>query len=224
MPNQPTSFRYPFDHALEDPKIHPATKDAIRYAFSGIKDLNDAVKKLNSKVNTNTSAVATVTTTIIEGGGGVGPSPPPPPPQLIFSIAVTIATAAVKTLKATPIQLLAAPGVGSMYVPLSVIYQYKFATTPYTIDGAFDQYLCVYDGAQPTVGLVRNSFASILADGFMDQVVSQVYVAPGLARGAQTVYDNGALSIGLPSDCPSELTVGDGSLTITAEYAVVTLT
>ncbi len=222
MPNQPTSFRYPFDHALEDPGVHPATKDAIRYAFSGIKDLNDAVKKVNDKVNANKTAISTVTTTIIEGGS-VGP-PPTPTPQLVFEISVTIPTAAVLTLKATPVQLLAAPGVGSMYVPISIVYQYKFATVPYTVNAATDQYLCVYDGPQPTVVNVRNAFASILANGFMDQVVSQVYAAPGIARGAQTNFDNGALSVALPSDCSAELTTGDGSLTVTVQYAVVALT
>lgn len=223
MPNQPTSFRYPFDHAIDNAEgTHPAVKDAIRYMFTGLKDLNDANRKLNTKVEANSAVVQTITTTTVIGGGSA-PSPPPPPPPLFSTIAVSIPTAAVLTLKASPVQFLAAPGVGSMYAPCLAIYQYKFATTPYTIDGAFDQYLCLYTGPQPTVANVRNSFANILADGFVDQSLSQVYVAPGLARGPQTSYDNGALMFGLPSDCTAELTVGDGSLIITAEYAVVTL-
>jgi hypothetical protein len=220
MPNQPTSFRYPFD-IPED--VHPSVRNALRITYNGVKDLNDAIKKLNTKVNANTVAVTTVTNTIVEGGGGSGPAPTPTPP-LFFEIAVTVPAAAVLTLKASPVQLLAAPGVGSMYGPCLVTYQYKFGTTPYTIDGAFDQYLCVFSGPQPTVANARNSFTSILADGFMDQSVSQIFCAGSLARGPQTSYDNGALSIGLPSDCVGELTTGDGTLTITAEYAVVTLT
>lgn len=78
--NQPTSFRYPFDLALENAEgLHPAAKDAIRYAFTGLKDLNDAVKKLNTEVKTNTAAVTAVTNTVTQGGGS-SPTPPPPTP------------------------------------------------------------------------------------------------------------------------------------------------
>jgi hypothetical protein len=142
----------------------------------------------------------------------------------IPTISVILSASDVLALKATPVQILAGPGSGLMNVATSVSYQYKFATTPFTIDGAFDQYICVYDGTQPTVANIRNSFASILADGFLDQSSSEIFVAPGLARGPQTNFDNGALMVALPSDCTAELLAGDGSLTITVEYAVVALT
>jgi len=78
MPNQPTSFRYPFDHAIEGAEgTHPAVKDAIRYTFSGLKDLNDAVKRLNTKVATNASVIQNITN--ISSGGGVTPAPTPTP-------------------------------------------------------------------------------------------------------------------------------------------------
>jgi hypothetical protein len=73
--NQPTSFRFPFKLP---PDTHEQVAAAIRYTFSGVKDLNDAVKKLNTKVNANTGAVSTVTqvvNTVTSGGGGGGTSP-----------------------------------------------------------------------------------------------------------------------------------------------------
>lgn len=63
--NQPTSFRYPFN--LKG-KIHEEADAAIRYAFSGLKDLNDAIRSLNTKVNTNTKAITAAAA--VAGGAG----------------------------------------------------------------------------------------------------------------------------------------------------------
>ena len=68
----PTSFRFPFELPEE---THPTVKMAIRYAFSGLKDLNDAIRSLNTKVGANTTAIQQVNTgalTVNTGGGGGG--------------------------------------------------------------------------------------------------------------------------------------------------------
>ena len=314
--NQPTSFRFPFK--LEG--AHEETAQAVRYTFNGILDLNNAIRKLNSKVNATTGMVTNITQNVAASGGGGGggggfpafgfvnlqPDLTPgaytlaqgdlgglilvnsgiafaltlnsglvvpffttvynvgagaitatpslgnvnggaslslttgqfaifyfdgtdwwgayPLASAVPETSIILSASDVLALKATPVQIIAAPGSGLMNVATTVSYQYKFGTTPYTIDGTFDQYICVYDGPQPTVANVRNAFASILADGFLDQGSSQIYVAPGLARGPQTNFENGALMVGLPSDCTAELLAGDGTLTITVEYAVVGLT
>lgn len=72
--NQPTSFRYPFNLAG---KVHPEAEGAIRYAFSGLKDLNDAVRSLSNKINAipATPAAAAATTTIVAGGSSAFPNP-----------------------------------------------------------------------------------------------------------------------------------------------------
>ncbi len=71
--NQPTSFRYPF--ALPE-DIHPGVRNALRLTYNGVKDLNDAIRKLNTKVNANTTAVTNVTQTVnASSGGGGGTSP-----------------------------------------------------------------------------------------------------------------------------------------------------
>lgn len=59
----PTSFRLPF---ILSSDVHPDVQSAIRYAFSGLKDLNDAVSALAKKTTTTT----TVVTTAAGGGGG----------------------------------------------------------------------------------------------------------------------------------------------------------
>jgi len=73
--NQPTSFRFPF--ALPE-DVHSGVKDALRLTYQGVKDANDAIRALNTKVNTIQSvpaATTTPTTTQAAGGGGGGTSP-----------------------------------------------------------------------------------------------------------------------------------------------------
>ena len=218
MPNQPTSFRYPFDiDNIEG--IHPTLKSAIRYQFSGLKDLNDAIRKLNTKVNTNTESITNVTN--VAAAASVAPSPAPP--SVVQLIQFTLSSAQVLALRATPVQILAAPGFGAMYLVGAVVYQYKFVTTPYTVDGSGNQYLCVYAGTQPTLATLGNSYTYISSTGFMDQGASQVFQGAGLTRAAQTVFDNGGRFVALPSDCAAEMLAGDGTLTVSAEYATVAL-
>jgi len=56
-----TAFRFPFTFP-ED--VHPSVAAAARYSFNGIKDLNDAIAALNTKVNANTKGVASNTSAI----------------------------------------------------------------------------------------------------------------------------------------------------------------
>ena len=71
----PTSFRFPFDL---NGKAHPVVEAAIRYAFTGIKDLNDAVGALVPKVNAHGGSITTINETVQSvivggtGGGGTG--------------------------------------------------------------------------------------------------------------------------------------------------------
>lgn len=68
MPNNPTSFRLPFQLSGD---VHPDVVQAIRYAFTGLKDLNDANEALTAKVNANTESVAAVqAVTVVSGSGG----------------------------------------------------------------------------------------------------------------------------------------------------------
>lgn len=62
--NQPTSFRLPF---VLSPDVHPDVQQAIRYAFSGLKDVNDAIGALAQKTS---AATTVITSTSVSGGGG----------------------------------------------------------------------------------------------------------------------------------------------------------
>ena len=63
MSNSPTSFRLPF--VLSD-QVSPEIQSAIRYAFSGLKDLNDSIVALKGQTSTST----TVTTSVSGGASG----------------------------------------------------------------------------------------------------------------------------------------------------------
>lgn len=67
MANEPTSFRFPFNLTG---KVHPEAENAIRYAFSGLKDLNDAIKALNTKVAANAEAISVTNNVTSTSGGG----------------------------------------------------------------------------------------------------------------------------------------------------------
>jgi hypothetical protein len=75
MANQPTSFRYPFALPAD---VHPGVRNALRTTFNGVKDLNDAVRKLKVQVDANKSAVTTITNNIASSSGG-SPAPSPAP-------------------------------------------------------------------------------------------------------------------------------------------------
>src|SRR6202521_3567326 len=74
MANQPTSFRFPFNVEGLDPKV----QSALRYVFSGTKDLNDAIVALVPKVTSNTASITTIRQTIAAAAA----APPPPSPVL----------------------------------------------------------------------------------------------------------------------------------------------
>lgn len=76
----PTSFRFPFELPGEQatPPTHPTVGMALRYAFSGLKDLNDAISHLTGTVNSNTTAIKQVAAGVAASGtsGPSGPSGP----------------------------------------------------------------------------------------------------------------------------------------------------
>lgn len=65
--NQPTSFRFPFSLGG---KVHPEAEQAIRYAFNGLKDVNDAIRALSNKVQ----GVAVVSTPVATSSSSAGGS------------------------------------------------------------------------------------------------------------------------------------------------------
>jgi hypothetical protein len=70
MSNSPTSFRFPFQlpEGDETAQVHPLVAQAIRYSFSGIIDLQNAIEKLNTKVAPAVKAAAAASTATTAGG------------------------------------------------------------------------------------------------------------------------------------------------------------
>jgi hypothetical protein len=66
----PTSFRLPFQLPTEDQNsgVHPMVAMAIRYAFSGLVDANNAIAALNTKVAPAVAAAAAGESTQTGGG------------------------------------------------------------------------------------------------------------------------------------------------------------
>jgi hypothetical protein len=65
--SSPTSFRLPF---VMTPDVHPDVQAAIRYAFSGIKDLQDAVTAIVPKLGGKGTVTENIVTNVSGGGGG----------------------------------------------------------------------------------------------------------------------------------------------------------
>lgn len=65
MSSNPTSFRFPFQLTG---KIDAEAEQAIRYAFQGLKDANDAFAALTPMVNSNTAAISALRTSVVTQG------------------------------------------------------------------------------------------------------------------------------------------------------------
>lgn len=77
MSTNPPSFRLPYV-LPEDPDskgVHPQIAAAIRYAFAGILDLQNANKVNVGKIAAKSTTTTVQTTTAVSGGGGGGSTP-----------------------------------------------------------------------------------------------------------------------------------------------------
>jgi hypothetical protein len=132
---------------------------------------------------------------------------------------VTLTSAQVQNLKASPITLVPAPGAGNYLNIVAVVVQYKAGSNPYTVPsgGHFSLLLGTGTGAS---GPIESSDLS--ATGFIDQAQSHIRV-PRISAiaNAQGNLENRALTV--TNDGGAEWTGGDGSVVINISYNVVTL-
>lgn len=135
-------------------------------------------------------------------------------PQSVISTSVTLTSAQLKALHGTPVTLLAAPGAGFMYVPKSIVYEYNFLTTAYTLGAAGN--FVINQGAVA----VNTAFVST---GFIDQTVSKIALAPipALASTSVTSLSNQAISV--TNSSATEWTLGLGNVVITLTYAIMSV-
>lgn len=117
----------------------------------------------------------------------------------------------------TRVAVIAAPGMGKVIHPVGIFWQYKAGATPYTIADPDNSFNLAYGAdAAPLTGLSTA--------GFVDQATSQVIFATAGPDGPipQTTAANAALNLTLVGTTPV-LTLGDGTVTITVLYQIVTL-
>jgi hypothetical protein len=129
---------------------------------------------------------------------------------------VTLSSAQLRVLHGSPVQLIPAPGVGQVIAPISVVFQYKAGTTPYTVGSGAR--LAVY------LGTPNNVVTQVAASGFLDQAASQVFMMHGIGGigvSLQSTLENAPVVV--RNDDPTEWANGDGTVTITTIYTVLTL-
>lgn len=141
---------------------------------------------------------------------------------------VSVTSAQLKALKATPITVLAAPGAGKVNFVFAANFRYIFVTAPYTVPAA--SMLTVYPGT----ALIFYQAPYVEMTGFLDQSVNMIAQNAGNTVGATATNDlaetgisNQPWKLSILGDdgnpAPSEMTVGSGTLTLTLYYTTITL-
>lgn len=138
----------------------------------------------------------------------------------VQTTAVTLGSAQLQHLKATPVQLVSAPGSGNLLNVVSIVAQYKFGTVAYSVPNGGQISTAV--GNAPT-GI------NLAAAGFIDQTANQIQIggsasSPGFVPGwtwPQSVLENQPLTVS--NNGGAEWTTGDGTVVVTVYYTVVAL-
>jgi hypothetical protein len=132
----------------------------------------------------------------------------------ILTAKVTLTTTQWTHLHTTPIQIIAAPGAGSMILPLQFTLKFQPGTGKWTDTGA--QYTFTYgpSSSDPSPG------SSIAGSGLIDQTVPTTQAAAGnlLGGGASSALENVALYILNVSTEPTGGT--GGTLEVVVNYLV----
>ncbi len=125
---------------------------------------------------------------------------------------VTLSSAQLQHLGATPVQLVPAPGSGKLLNLVSIVAQYKFGSAAYALA----------NGGQFTTALGSASIGiNLAAAGFIDKTTNQIQFNGGSAGGAQGAMENQPLMIS--NDGAGEWISGDGTVIVTVYYTVVDL-
>jgi hypothetical protein len=137
----------------------------------------------------------------------------------MLGVKLSITSAQLKANQTTAVLIVPAPNFASNAAVLKrVTIQYKFGTTAYTIANSDNAFRFQYVGK-------TTSLLSFLATGLVDQTANTVVSAGALAAGnlAQTNIANLGIEMKLAIGTTPALTLGDGTLKITAEYTLIDL-
>lgn len=132
----------------------------------------------------------------------------------VFTDKVSLSSAQILALNATPQGLVAAPGAGKVIQPLFYLINYTYGTITYATNTNMRFY---YQGI-PTLGVVSNSMLTRTASYMMRQTsASTTAFAFDLAGNNPT---NKALVVDVETGNP---TAGDGIVDIYITYAIISL-
>lgn len=136
----------------------------------------------------------------------------------IQTATVTLSAVQLKSLAGTPVQAIAAPGVGKFITVLAATMQYNFGTVAYVVGGGSEFQLCLSAGiAGNRLGPVFLTNANIF-----DQLESQIWSFVQQNGGdTRTNVENQPLMVTAAGS--PEMTTGDGTAVVTVYYTVVTL-
>jgi hypothetical protein len=132
-----------------------------------------------------------------------------------FERTVRIPAAAVRTLNATPVEVVPAPGVGKVIEVISVLAKLDFAAPAYDSVGGSENLLIRYNNPAGT-----DAVDPIPGVGFGDAVADAFYHAPGAAANIST-HINDPLVASIASG-EWYVAAGDSDLVITVRYHVLT--
>lgn len=133
----------------------------------------------------------------------------------VQQVDVTLTTAQVKALNATPISLVAAPGAGKANILIDALAWLDYATTAYDGIAAGEDVAIRYTDGN---GLI---VAEIEATGFLDQAADEYRHVYPLADAAKEVIANAALVAHMKT---GEIATGDSPLKLRIRYRVADLT
>lgn len=137
---------------------------------------------------------------------------------LIFRKQVTITAAELLAMAETPINIIPAQGPGTMIDIRGCTFQLKFGTTAYTTTAT--ALALVYHGGDPTAAALAGISPSILAQTANAVSPSVDSLADfGIGIVAETVA--GDVAVDLATD--TDPTLGDSTLVVTVDYAVIPL-
>jgi hypothetical protein len=154
-------------------------------------------------LDTNLQAIDTAVSGLSGGGGALQVA------------RVEVTSAQLLALVETPVVLVAAPGAGKVLVPISVAWQYKFGTAPYDAPGSatVDYSSLAGDISGPGIG-----------SGCLDQSSNQFNFLAIYLNGPNPQSTAENLALVLANEAGSgDFSQGDGTLTVTIAYYVVTL-
>lgn len=127
-----------------------------------------------------------------------------------------VTSAQLKALRATSVELVAAPGTGLIITPVNVVYRYNFLTTTYTLNAGT---------LRTFYGPVANNIPmhADVAGGLIDAAANRnIPFVPMIKQGPVTDATSLNMPIQLGNDGAAEYTLGLGSLDVLVIYGIHT--